>query len=156
MRRFWDLVERGDPAACWRWRGGRDARGRPFFSSIGGLGILACRFAYELAVGPLERGDVVLQSCGAQDCVNPSHLRRTSRSATEARSGRYRRGSHSRAAKLTESAVREIRRKAVRGESPAALAADHGVSQSTISRIVRRHAQPPAGAARRPPEAPRP
>ena len=136
MRRFWSLVDRGAPADCWPWQGGSDARGRPFFSSIGGLRIPACRFAFELSIGPLGAGEVVLHACGNGRCVNPSHLYRSVPPTSAARSGRYRRGSGSKLSKLTEDDVRQIRRRAADGASHVALAAMYGVSQSTISRVV--------------------
>ncbi len=73
--RFWRRVARPSdaPNVCWEWQGG---------STIGGYGnfgtgeciYLAHRVAYELAVGPIPPGLLVMHSCDNPRCCRPSHL----------------------------------------------------------------------------------
>jgi hypothetical protein len=88
LDRFWAKVDVRGPDDCWHWTGSR-VKGYGTF----GLGrrvdgtVLAHRFAYEIAVGPIPDGMSVDHECHngsgcrAGDaclhrrCVNPSHLR---------------------------------------------------------------------------------
>jgi hypothetical protein len=135
--RFWEFVDREEDDACWPWRGGTDARGRPFFRSIGGLGIHADRFAFELSRGKVEQGEIVHHTCGRSDCMNPTHLSIARPQAVSSRPGNYKTGSGSKNAKLTEASVGAIRRRLAAGEPVNVLAAEYGVSQVTISRAAR-------------------
>jgi hypothetical protein len=64
---------------CWEWKGKRQ---RPSRVSPGGYGIVrrfgralfAHRYAYELRVGPIPSGTLILHSCDNPPCVNPDHL----------------------------------------------------------------------------------
>jgi hypothetical protein len=68
--RFWEKVDRsGD---CWVWIGCVNAHGYGCFS-VGYRGVLAHRFAYELAVGPTTLH--LDHICHNPPCVNPQHLR---------------------------------------------------------------------------------
>lgn len=52
--------------------------------------------------------------------------------------GNMPRGESNSQAKVTEAEVREIRRRRAAGETQRKVAADHGISQSTVNRIVNR------------------
>lgn len=69
---FWTFVEKADDG-CWIWRGNTTVYGYGQFS-IGGSCKRAHRFAYDLAVGPIPDGLMVLHSCDVRTCVNPAHL----------------------------------------------------------------------------------
>jgi len=73
--RFWRRVERGDPDACWLWRGGTTA-GRQGYGRFydGCRKVYPHRFSYELHYGSIPPGYVVDHHCRVPLCVNPRHL----------------------------------------------------------------------------------
>jgi hypothetical protein len=75
--RFWAKVAKTD--TCWLWTASQNGRGYGQF----GIGsrtdgtkrpVLAHRYAYELAVGPIPAGLQIDHLCRVTLCVNPSHL----------------------------------------------------------------------------------
>ncbi|MFL5481114.1 MAG: HNH endonuclease signature motif containing protein [Gemmatimonadaceae bacterium] len=64
------------PDGCWIWR--QKARTRPSGGyariRINNRKVLAHRFSWELARGPVPPGLFVLHRCDVRDCVNPDHL----------------------------------------------------------------------------------
>lgn len=85
-----------------------------------------------------------MHSCDNPPCVNPAHLflGTTQENAQDmVRKGRWangiRCGELSHSAKLTLPQVEEIRGRYAAGERQVSLAADFGVRQTTISRIIR-------------------
>lgn len=138
------LPERpADPGACWEWKWAR---------SRYGYGVIvrradgrrvhhgAHRVAYEHFVGPIPDGMEVRHSCHNPPCCNPNHLS-TGTHADNMRdrtlADRTKRGEAQGHAKLTESAVLDIRKKWPR-ETQRKLAAEYGVSASTIHKITTR------------------
>lgn len=76
--RFWRKVIRGSGDECWGWSGGTTNDGYGYLT----LGrehshrkMVAHRFSYELANGPIPDGLLVLHSCDNPPCCNPDHLR---------------------------------------------------------------------------------
>lgn len=67
--RFWAKVQRGAGDDCWPWAASRYSNGYGQFGHV-----LAHRFSYELAVGPIPAGLVIDHTCGQRYCVNPAHL----------------------------------------------------------------------------------
>lgn len=73
--RFVERVERTD--GCWTWKGHRNRGGYGLFypgKAIAEREMLAHRFAYAMANGPIPEGFHVLHSCDNPPCVNPTHL----------------------------------------------------------------------------------
>lgn len=70
--RFWAKVQRG--AGCWEWTGIRIRAGSYGIFVAAGQRMVASRFAYEDAVGPIPLGMRVLHTCDNPPCVNPGHL----------------------------------------------------------------------------------
>src|SRR5687768_198156 len=59
--------------SCWLWTCPPDRCGYGFFR-VGRKKWRAHRVAYELYVGPIPRGLLVLHRCDVPACVNPQHL----------------------------------------------------------------------------------
>jgi len=75
---FWSKVDRSD-IGCWEWRGYRQAIGYGVTaagSRVDGSRrtVLAHRRSYELTVGPIPEGMMVLHHCDNRGCVRPDHL----------------------------------------------------------------------------------
>lgn len=136
-------TDEADPDACWLWRGGINQRGYPIVYAGGKARVSARRTAWQLWNGrPIGRGMYCSPVCGVARCINPEHMELLTRAGYCAgRKGRARRADHvsrttlarRRRAKLTLEAVRAIR--ADTGRDQRELAADFGVSRSTISQI---------------------
>lgn len=93
--RFWTRVDKGAEGECWHWTGGMLPNGYGRFclaKANGGRTVLAHRYSYELAIGPVPPGLDVDHTCHNADaacaggfncqhraCVNPSHLEAVTR-----------------------------------------------------------------------------
>jgi hypothetical protein len=156
---FWSHVEKGD--SCWLWTGHTTSDGygqyRPGSSSDGVKQWRAHRFAWQITFGNIPHGMLVCHKCDTPVCVNPDHLFigtvvdnrddccSKHRQAIGANNGRHthpertaRGGAHG-CVVLTEDMVREIRRRySIDDISQDALSIEFGVSQMTVSLIVRR------------------
>ncbi len=110
--------------------------------------VKAHRLSWEIANGrPVPLGLNVLHSCDNPPCVNPAHLRVGSRAdnaqdrADRTRGKEHRqRGEGNDNAKLTEAQVRAILVELQRlpRRSQASIAADFGIKQAQVSRIMLR------------------
>ena len=147
--RFWPSVNKAGPTQahmttpCWEWTAGTDVNG--YGSLWVGTGSeRAHRASWILHNGPTG-GAQVLHGCDNRLCVNPTHLRLgTNRENVDDKVARRRhprgqdhpvnRGQANAAAKLTDAAVFSIRARA--HDAPQVLAAEHGVSRSTIQMIL--------------------
>ncbi len=102
----------------------------------------AHRVAYQIEVGPIPKGMILLHSCDQPSCVEVSHLRpgTQAENIAEARArGRLacQRQGYPNGAKLRPDGVRQIRVRLAAGDSRAAIAADFGVHVATIGDIRR-------------------
>lgn len=138
MERFWSKVEKsGGPDACWLWRAGRFTGTGYGMFSVGGRIRRAHRVAFVLAHGEIPEGMCVIHSCDRPACVNPAHLRlgtHTDNMRDMAAKGRDAgpRGEAHHDAKLSTADIPAIRSDTrVQRE----IAADYGISQSTVSDI---------------------
>jgi hypothetical protein len=139
--RFHDKALPEPNSGCWLWIGAV----KEFGYGVIGLGrreqgtAKAHRVAYELYCGPIPAGQNVLHRCDNPSCVNPEHLFLGSLSDNMkdcVSKGRNfcpdNRGSRAAWAKLTESDVADIRKRAVPGRT---YAKRYGVSKSAVFAI---------------------
>jgi hypothetical protein len=70
--RFEAKVEK--TATCWLWTGAKNNRGYGQFLGDTDRLVLAHRFSYELAIGPIPQGLTLDHLCRTPLCVNPAHL----------------------------------------------------------------------------------
>jgi HNH endonuclease len=143
--RFWAKVVR--TSHCWEWTAGLDQRGYGRFqtgtSRATARTVLAHRWAYEEAHGPIPDGLLVCHRCDNPACVRPDHMFLGTELDNQSDSwnkGRRERGEQRAHAKLTEAAVRDIRARYAMGDvTQQALADEFDISRSLVSGVVSRH-----------------
>jgi hypothetical protein len=160
--RFWPHVHKTD--TCWLWTSGCNEHGYGRISHNRRME-LAHRISWMLHNGSIPKGLFVLHRCDNPPCVNPDHLwlgtytdnardmaakgrqvfqRHPERAARGARNGNAThpetrpRGEQHPSAKLTENDVHAIRKLRGAGRTMPSLAAQFGVIEGTIKRIVYR------------------
>lgn len=150
LDRFWAKVDRRGPDECWTWMGSRSPKGYGVLGTIEDgrpASVRAHRLSYTLNVGPIPVGLMVCHRCDNPPCVNPAHLwvgtasdnqrdayakgRRVSPSVTGPR------GEAAHGARLTNAAAAQMRAQYAEGARQVDLAAHFGVSQPTVSEVVR-------------------
>ena len=139
--RFWAKVDRRGPNECWPWKGTRLPTG------YGTLWVnekqakdYTHRIAWSIENGPIPAGMFACHSCDNPPCCNPAHIfvaPPAGNSADRNQKGRTSRGETHGTAKLSDADVASIHARAgiVSQEN---LAAEFGVRQPAISRIVNR------------------
>lgn len=152
--RFWQHVDKAGPDECWPWTARCTDKGYGQFvlyppDAPKKRTVAAHRLAYELTHGPLVNWG--LHGCNNPPCCNPAHIYdgTPSQNAVDsvvAGTSAVLRPDHPKArgeragnAKLTDDAVRDIRRRyAAGGISQQQLADEYGVNQTKISAVVHR------------------
>lgn len=144
--RFWSKVQKSD--GCWLWTGSVANHGYGQLTLRGHRPFLAHRLSWELAHGPIPKGDghhgaVVMHTCDNRICVNPAHLvigTQRENMADMAVKGRASHaakavGVHNGNAKLTPSLVQKIRAESGTCKE---IARDFGVSVGAVAKVRRR------------------
>ncbi|MEU3452122.1 HNH endonuclease signature motif containing protein [Micromonospora sp. NPDC006766] len=139
--RFWDKVGIGSASECWPWGGSADDKGYgEFYVSPERGTVPAHAYAVEVATGQqCPNGLEACHRCDNPPCCNPDHLYYGTRQQNvNDMWSRLRapRGSARTQAKLNESAVLSIRTRFAAGELSTHLAAEYGIADSLVSRIV--------------------
>ena len=161
VERFWSKVQKSN--GCWLWTGGTNPKGYGRFAMgnrrYSMVMVLAHRYSWVLANGPILDGLCVLHECDTPACVRPGpgHLflgTRADNNADMDRKGRSNRrgfaigrerhpewwptGASVPGAKLTDRKVRRIRVLYATGEwSYVRLAAKYEVGRTTVENIVK-------------------
>lgn len=127
---------------CWLWQACRTPNGYGLFS-FGDMGVMgAHRASWILYNGPIPDGMQVLHNCPGGDntsCVNPKHLFLGSHQDNmddKSAKGREARGEWHGLAKLTDSAVLEMRAGYANDISPAVLGRVYGIDKATVHSAV--------------------
>lgn len=132
---------RSGPDECWLWTGARHKSGHgEFFVSRERGRVRAHTYALELETGvPCPPGKEGCHHCDNPPCCNPAHLYYGTRQDNVDdmwRRGRGACGEAAGSAKLTEEQIVEMRVRFAAGETLLKLAADYGVSDSSVSMIA--------------------
>jgi hypothetical protein len=136
---FWDNLKAGGSNECWLWRGPINAWGYGHLIHRGKCH-KAHRLSYSLHNGHIPFGLVVRHTCDNPPCCNPDHLligTRAENTQDAVERDRLSRGEMHVGAVLSEDAVIEIRRLRTAGAKGVDLAHMFGVSEGTISDVVR-------------------
>lgn len=77
LERFWSKVDKRGPEDCWLWLASTTwaGYGRFQLSWKPRIRVIAHRFTYEMANGPIPDGLEIDHLCRNRKCVNPTHLR---------------------------------------------------------------------------------
>lgn len=130
--RFSEKYLVNDRTGCWEWQGSRIPQGYGMIKGSDGKNKPAHRVAYELRVGPIPDGMLVLHDCDNTSCVNPKHL--FLGTYVENMADLQRKG---RARSLTEAQARELVADMESGMFQSEAAIKYGVSRSTIQNTLR-------------------
>jgi hypothetical protein len=131
--------DRGHSTTCWTWQLSKivpTARGGGGYGKVRvkGRDLLAHRFYYEKAKGPIPDGLQLDHLCRNRDCVNPDHMEPVT-PLENSRRGNF--------TKLSTEQAREIERLAATGLSSYKIAPMFGVSRQTVDLIRKNGADAP-------------
>lgn len=133
--RFWEKVNKTE--SCWLWTGALLKTGYGSIR-INNKSVRAHRVAYELSVGKIPDGMIILHSCDNPLCVNPSHLRignKRENMADAIERGQHKTGERHAKSKLSNNDVATIRAALSAGVTGRYLAKKFSVDETTISHI---------------------
>lgn len=78
--RFIKSIPMGRPNECWSWKGPKNGTGYPQFHYNGRL-VSARKILWNLiAEQQVPAGKVLTSTCASSDCMNPDHIKVTTRS----------------------------------------------------------------------------
>lgn len=142
LNRFLRLVEIGEKDECWEWKGNAPDDRHGHFS-VRAKAVKAHRWIYALCCGQIPDGMVIRHKCDNPKCVNPLHLtigRPVDNVADMHERGRNadRRGEKHPLSKITAEMVLAIRQASSLGKTQRAIAAEYGISNQHVGKIVRR------------------
>ena len=128
-------------SGCWLWAGADNGVGYGKYR-----GKYAHRVAYEAARGAIPEGMFLDHLCRVRCCVNPDHLEpvtnveniRRGMAGHHMKNGGAQVGEQHPGHRITASEVIDLRKQYAEGASQYALARLFGISQPTVSQIVRR------------------
>lgn len=140
--RFLDKFSIGRRDKCWPWkgcvsRGYGYIRGERSTDGSKVRNILAHRFAYERALGPVPDGMFVLHYCNNPLCVNPAHLRiGTHRDNMDDLKKSGRAVGRPKRSTLTTKQVATARKMLAMGHTQKDVADKIGVHRTTVQRLM--------------------
>jgi hypothetical protein len=131
--RFWNKVNKGGPDECWEWKSTLSHNDYGKFY-LNGIMVRAHRVSYEFAHGPIPTGLQVCHRCDNRKCCNPAHLfLGTPADNTQDMVHKNRAGSPG----FSRGEIQIRNRYQLQQGTQCELAAEYGVTQSTIHLIVR-------------------
>lgn len=137
---FWDQFAVTDDDECWVWKGLLDRRGYGRIYWNGSM-CAAHRVAFNLAYHAIPEGVVIRHTCDNPPCCNPKHLAMGTQADNMrdmVHKNRSCRGESASWSKLTEDAVRSIRKRYKEGVMQKDLAEEYGVTVSCVGSVVTR------------------
>ncbi|MFW6157062.1 MAG: HNH endonuclease [Armatimonadota bacterium] len=149
IERYLAKVDQRGPDECWAWNASRNQFGYGTFKGDvvdGKQEQLAHRYGYRHLVGPIPEGMNVCHRCDNPSCQNPAHwFLGDPKANSDDKIAKNRavypspaQGRRNGNANLTETIVAEIRERSAQGERQSSIAADFGINQTAVSKIVRR------------------
>lgn len=132
--RYWSNVVKTNN--CWNWTGAKDKDGYGRTRKLATKNrVRAHRTSWILENGEIGKGKLVLHRCGNKGCIKPSHLyigTALDNARDRGLDGKTSRGENHSNAKLTNSAVREIRKSG----NAVQLSKKYGVAHRTIRSVL--------------------
>jgi hypothetical protein len=141
VKRFREKVEVAGANECWNWTASTAGKGYGQIKVPGTRRqVYAHRLSYELHIGPVPAGLMVLHICDNPRCVNPKHLflgTGADNLADMASKGRHLYGERNTEHRLTETQARSIFALSAAGWSQHRIAKKLGIGQPHVGRILR-------------------